>query len=245
MLMKRILFCGFLGVLMACSGGKKAPDEIIGTYSGTLPCADCPGILFTLTLKKDFRYERTRYYLESEPDTFEIEGKFTYKDSIITLESTAEKIAFNQMKFSKGQLIILNKDGKEIKSKLANYYRLHLQKKANNISSSAEKSFFKATGNEPFWMVKLDFENERMLFSSMNEGKMEVKLPEKQKVGKAWQYAYKTETSTLLVTISEEECQDSMSGSIFSHQVELEFKTPEMAKPKTVIGCGSFGYESQ
>src|SRR5690606_19282658 len=36
-----------------------------GTYSGILPCADCPGIRTTIALDADGRFERTLAWLES------------------------------------------------------------------------------------------------------------------------------------------------------------------------------------
>lgn len=41
----------------------------LGTYQATLPCADCPGILTTLTLKADGTYELISDYIDR--------GKFT------------------------------------------------------------------------------------------------------------------------------------------------------------------------
>ena len=35
-----------------------------GTYEGTLPCADCPGIKTTITLKDDNTYTISEEYLE-------------------------------------------------------------------------------------------------------------------------------------------------------------------------------------
>jgi uncharacterized lipoprotein NlpE involved in copper resistance len=39
-------------------------SHLIGHYEGTLPCADCPGILMTLELKEKGRYESKLVYLE-------------------------------------------------------------------------------------------------------------------------------------------------------------------------------------
>lgn len=57
-----------------------------GTYSGVIPCADCPGIKVRITLDLEGNFTRTMAYLE-RPDIFASEGTFVWDDtgSIITL----------------------------------------------------------------------------------------------------------------------------------------------------------------
>ncbi len=40
----------------------------IGSFEGTLPCADCPGIKTDLTIREDSTYDLRCEYLESEPN---------------------------------------------------------------------------------------------------------------------------------------------------------------------------------
>jgi uncharacterized lipoprotein NlpE involved in copper resistance len=49
--------------LLACSMDNFS-TQLIGHYSGTLPCADCPGITMDLDLKEKAQYESEMVYLE-------------------------------------------------------------------------------------------------------------------------------------------------------------------------------------
>ena len=49
-----------------------------GTYSGTVPCADCPGIKTELTLLADNTYELKQVYLESKVDEIKNQGSFIW-----------------------------------------------------------------------------------------------------------------------------------------------------------------------
>lgn len=48
-----------------------------GTFSGTLPCADCPGIDTTLVLDPDGSYVLTEVYQDSPDGRFETDGTWT------------------------------------------------------------------------------------------------------------------------------------------------------------------------
>lgn len=58
-----------------------------GTYSGTLPCASCPGIETVLILNPDKTYKLKERYLEEKEGLFDSSGSFTFdpSDSFITL----------------------------------------------------------------------------------------------------------------------------------------------------------------
>ncbi|PID90489.1 MAG: hypothetical protein CSA97_02515 [Bacteroidetes bacterium] len=57
-----------------------------GTYKGTLPCADCPGLETTLTIEPDGAYTLTQEYeKKGEPGKFEYKGMATFSDGLITL----------------------------------------------------------------------------------------------------------------------------------------------------------------
>lgn len=49
-----------------------------GTYRGTFPAADCPGIQTVLTLTDKGEYQLTSTYLANEPKTFTASGKITW-----------------------------------------------------------------------------------------------------------------------------------------------------------------------
>jgi copper homeostasis protein (lipoprotein) len=51
-----------------------------GTFSGTLPCADCPGIDTTVTLKPDGTYAVHEVY-QGKPGSFDSDGTWTAEEN--------------------------------------------------------------------------------------------------------------------------------------------------------------------
>lgn len=51
-----------------------------GTFTGTLPCASCPGIDITLQLDPDGRYRLTEAYQEEAGPAVETEGSWSVED---------------------------------------------------------------------------------------------------------------------------------------------------------------------
>lgn len=239
-----VLFC-LTALLFACENNKKAADEITGVYYGVLPCADCPGIYYELNLNEDFTFLEKSYYLDAGPDTFKVSGSFRIKpDSIIVLSAKPANGGFDQLKFSNGTLKVLDNKGNEITTELAEYYVLKTKKPEKmlqeNVTISNTKSNFKATGNEPFWALKIDMENNRMEFEPMDGEKIVANLPEAVENGNKLLYEATSETSMLKVMILKEECQDNMSGERFSHKVSVTFQSSDMEKAKTFTGCGEY-----
>ena len=60
-----------------------------GTYTGKIPCADCPGIETKLTLNSDKTYTLDENYLEKKDGKFSEKGTFTWSPdgSFITLNN--------------------------------------------------------------------------------------------------------------------------------------------------------------
>ena len=103
---KNVLIIAAALALVACGGNapkKKAaaetqtttaaaPDmhtaetslDYLGTYEGTLPAADCPGIQTTLTLAPDGSYALHLKYIDRDSE-FDEKGAFTVKENLLTL----------------------------------------------------------------------------------------------------------------------------------------------------------------
>lgn len=75
-----------------------AETSHVGAYTGTLPCADCPGIETDLTLNEDGTYTLLSEYLEKEPNNvFEESGVYSVLDNDLielTAPSTGDKIYY-------------------------------------------------------------------------------------------------------------------------------------------------------
>src|SRR5699024_4503628 len=82
-----------------------------GTYKGTLPCADCPGIEVELTLNSDLTYTSTMEYLERDT-THEEEGTFEWNESgsDITLYDNGKEES-GKYKVGENRLFFLDEDG--------------------------------------------------------------------------------------------------------------------------------------
>ena len=93
----------------------------IGTYQGTLPCADCPGIRYTITLNGDDTYLLKTRYLEKGDSVFTESGAFTWDDNgaKITLADRGERFQVGE-----NQLFHLDMEGNRITGELADHYML-------------------------------------------------------------------------------------------------------------------------
>jgi uncharacterized lipoprotein NlpE involved in copper resistance len=94
-----------------------------GTYSGIIPCADCEGILVTITLNQNATYEMTMSYLGKDFE-FTSAGSFFWNDrgSIITLDKEDEGMKMFQV--GENILFLLDIDGNRITGQFADQYIL-------------------------------------------------------------------------------------------------------------------------
>ena len=88
--------CGGNTQKKAASGGAEtvaeAPDmhtaetslDYQGTYAGTLPAADCPGIETRLTLKKDGTFNLHMKYIDRDAE-FDTKGGYSVRGNLLTL----------------------------------------------------------------------------------------------------------------------------------------------------------------
>ena len=143
--MKKIfmLACACL-LIAACNSNKKSTDNTTivadtevadmhnaenaldydGTYTGTFPAADCPGINITLTLNRDKTFTLVSEYIDRKDATFTDKGNYTIEGNLITLQNGTEK---NYYKVGENTLTALDRDKQEITGELAEHYILHKQ----------------------------------------------------------------------------------------------------------------------
>ncbi len=93
-----------------------------GSYEGTTPCADCPGIKTTVELKDDETFTYQAEYLERDQILTD-SGEFMWHDhgSVVHLKGKDTDLKF---KVGENQLIQLDTEGKQITGELAEYYVL-------------------------------------------------------------------------------------------------------------------------
>lgn len=97
-----------------------------GTYSGTVPCADCEGIATRLTLRADGTFTLQTQYLGKSEEIFSRQGTFTWDgdDNHILLQGIDG--GPNKYLVGEGRLIQRDIHGAPITGDLAAHYVLHL-----------------------------------------------------------------------------------------------------------------------
>ncbi|MDL2222629.1 copper resistance protein NlpE N-terminal domain-containing protein [Bacteroidales bacterium OttesenSCG-928-M11] len=136
---KLFLFMSILALLVGCKSTSNEKESVVktvdnprtsldwsGAYAGTLPCADCAGIDFSLILSSDNTYALSRTYLKNPEQSIKSEGSFEWdnSDSKITLKGMDEKEGSFIFKIGENKLVYLDQQGKEITGELADRYIL-------------------------------------------------------------------------------------------------------------------------
>lgn len=99
-----------------------ATANLSGTYTGTLPAADCPGIAFTLNLCDDGSYTSRSEYLERDI-TYTEQGRFTIEGERLTLHPD-ESQPTACYRIEENSLRLLDSDGRPVAGALADHYVL-------------------------------------------------------------------------------------------------------------------------
>lgn len=132
--MKKILFTVLCSVLVfSCSKQAQTSSKsqeisennnqtsYIGIYKGTLPCADCSGIVTTLELTDD-HYVLTSIYVDRSDEPFEQEGEYSVEGNIIILDS--KTMHPSKYMIGDNSIKVLDGEGLEIEGELKDMYVL-------------------------------------------------------------------------------------------------------------------------
>jgi len=133
-----------LGMSACKSGGSTKPEPSVavitgtadnsknsldwkGTYTGTVPCADCAGIFTQITLNKDNTYTMKREYLGKEGSAEKIIGTFVWNEAgnTIILSGLKEKSMPSAYQVGENKLVQLDMKGNVITGELASSYVLN------------------------------------------------------------------------------------------------------------------------
>ncbi|CAN0490355.1 unnamed protein product, partial [Scytosiphon promiscuus] len=100
---------------------------------------------------------------------------------------------------------------------------------------------FYAMGNEPSWAVDIDFEKgikfhtmDGMEFNSTHVN------PIKAQDANVSRIAAETEAGSIIITITEGDCNDTMSENAFRNKVRVEVKSSKEEDYTTFEGCGNY-----
>lgn len=97
-----------------------------GTYRGTLPAADCPGIVTTIMLDKEGRYTLHMEYLERDT-AFDEAGSYRVEGNLLTL-TPDDGGQPGYYKVEENRLRHLDGDRQPITGNLADHYLLQKEK---------------------------------------------------------------------------------------------------------------------
>lgn len=221
-------------------GESRLPYSVVGTWRGVIPCVDCPGINYNLSLNEDNTFEETMVYQERDIDPLTRTGTWRISNGILQLSNS--DTAQTQFDLSiGGELHMLNPAGKRFNSKLADSYRLRRDTglAEDNTELWNEKRRlgldFVATGNEPGWALEIDLEKGMFFKTLPNESiALDTPIPEPEKKGTTVIYRGKAESGELIVELTEQSCEDTMSGKVSAYTVRVT------AKGIQFNGCGMY-----
>lgn len=111
-------------------------------------------------------------------------------------------------------------------------------KETTSTNSEEEDNtvYFKGTGNEPFWGLKIG--KEKIVLTSLIEGMESLSFPSVEPIkamdANVKMYRVKNGKVSATITIQQMDCQDSMSGAVSPYSVKVEINN------KTLSGCGKY-----
>lgn len=212
--------------------------ELPAMYTGTLPCADCPGLHYQLIIEENQFTEVSRYQ-DRSPGKFKETGTWKIYGDTLTLIGL-ENLILRRFLIEEENLTLLNLNNQRMTDNLADMYVLERTGNQESIREHhqklAEQGFtFFAAGNEPFWSLKIDSLNQ-VIFetpdSSKNLGEANLPTIEDKVI-----FVASTNSTQLAFQVHDEYCQDSMSGYLFPQTVTA---TLQSSKVDTLRGCGLF-----
>lgn len=224
------------------------------TYRGTIPCADCEGIIYILSLNQGNYYKEVLIYKGKNTMPLTAAGSYTIKNGFVTLDKTSDGMKY--FKQAGNDLLMLDASGQEITGNLASMYLLE-----NEVPDSGNKNSpqmapfianrennkqqsgidFYAFGNEPSWSLDIDFEK-NMHFKNI-DGRDVITATgkgEKAMDANVVRYASKNATSYLSVQIMQQGCTDNLSGEKFDYKVMVDTKNTSEATEQHFEGCGKY-----
>lgn len=207
-------------------------------YTGTLPCASCPGINYQLILE-DGQFTEISVYQDRAPGRFEETGDWEISGDTLSLVDSEGSI-LKRFLADEESLTLLDKDNQQITGDLAEMYILEQTGNQTSIREHHQKlaeqghTFF-AAGNEPFWSLKVDSLN-HLIFETPE---LSQNLGETDFLNTSGEIQLEAETNSthISVHVRKSYCRDSMSGYLFPQTATAILQTADV---DTLHGCGVF-----
>lgn len=116
----------------------------------------------------------------------------------------------------------------------------------NNINKIAQTKAskgidFYALGNEPFWSLDMDFENE---FQFKNLDGLTIIVPSVKGIkamdAEVTRYISINDTHEIIIQVQRQDCSDTMSDNKFDYKVNINYKKIKEKNYIRLNGCGNF-----
>lgn len=230
-------------------------NQFPATYTGVLPCADCEGISYRLTLNTDGHYSEVIIYKGKNQMPATAAGKYYFKNNSVTLEKETKGMQF--FKMVPMGLIMLDSNGLEYTGENSGMYFLKntsdTSSGANQVKDNATGRIklsrlkyksgidFYATGNEPSWSIDCDFQK-RTTFKFADGKALELPAVKGERAMDAnvVMYRYESEGNVVTLQIMQQECMDGLSGEKTRYAAMVEVQLSGEQQPKSLTGCGTY-----
>lgn len=107
------------------------------------------------------------------------------------------------------------------------------------ITIKIDGSYFKATGTEPFWGLKIY--DDKIELQTMEDT---IVTPPSEAIkaqdANIKMFRIKTEATQMDIIISNKECINAMSGEVFPYTVTASYKSTDGDETRVLEGCGSY-----
>ncbi|MBC5994611.1 copper resistance protein NlpE N-terminal domain-containing protein [Pontibacter cellulosilyticus] len=222
-----------------------APNDVIGTWHGFIPCPGCRGYTYDLVLMDNYNFEERVIYEDQPGEPVTRIGTWSVTDGIIEL--SGDEAARTRFSLSTaGELRALDLAGKPINQDLQAQYSL---KRSAGLAEDDPRFWedsrkigvdFVATGHNPSWVLEIDKENQ-MLFKTRPEETvmLQAKTPAPTSKGRITSYRATTGDGSLEIELTQETCADAMSGKERPYTVRIT------ANGEVYTGCGLYLGDNQ
>lgn len=223
-------------------------SRVVGTWAGTIPCADCPGISYTLRLEPDSTYRERMVYEGRSATPFVQTGEWDVNAGRLRLNKQSKGRSLFEL--AGDTLLMLDADGNRIKSPLADAYtlqKLNPDEPEDNPKLWREKlergiDFAAVGSNKPFWSLEIDMEKMiefKVLDDESDRVLATVPVAEKPATGEGIVYRLQTVSSDLEIQIIKATCINIMSGREFPYTVTI------LKDGMEYTGCGMYLRDSR
>lgn len=110
---------------------------------------------------------------------------------------------------------------------------------AKESTNNLTNVYFKASGTEPFWSLEIS-EEQVFLKTTTDSIITPYTEPLQAMDSNVKMYKIKTESSQLIIQISQSECANAMSGKVSPYTVSVEYKKNTESLPHIIEGCGAY-----